>query len=70
MTVRLPRTKYFSGGYVRFMMVEGKPTYMIFTQLLEEPKPIYEAEGEYTGQDLNALTEFYKQDQPFKRILK
>lgn len=68
--MRLPRQFYFSGGYVRFMMENGKPIYMIFHSLLEDSKPIYVTEGEYTGQDLNELVKEHILEPQYKRILK
>lgn len=67
---RLPRQFYFSGGYIRFFIENKKPKYMIFNQILTDSSPIYQTEGDYTGQDLNELAKPYVLEPQYKRILK
>jgi len=67
---RLPRTYYFSGGYIKFYMEGKMPRYAIYQQLLEEPTPILQAVGAYTEQDLAELAKPYVLEPQYKRILK
>ncbi len=68
--MRLPRTFYFSGGFIRFNMDNGVAKYSIYNQTLDEAKPILQEVGKYTGQDLNALAKEYVLEPQFKRMLK
>lgn len=68
--MRLPRTYYFSGGYVRFFMEDKKPRYMIFNQLLTDNKPIFQAEGDYAGQDPKELAKPFELEPQYKGMLK
>lgn len=68
--MRLPRTYYFSGGFIRFFMQNKVPSFEIFQQLLEESKPHSVLLGHYEGQDLAELAKPYVLEPQFKRILK